>query len=141
MCHKCAKTACSLRKTSKIVKASFVKEQLWQTHFRFNLVETISIKSYDHKNQSEAKILKHPDANIIADGSGLVIIDDLVDSGKTMQLVKEMFPKAHYASVYAKPNGRKIVDTFITEVSQDTWIFFPWDMALQYVAPYRGDGW
>ena len=57
-----------------------------------------------------------------------------------MQLVREMFPKAHYASVYAKPNGRKIVDTFITEVSQDTWIFFPWDMALQYVAPYRGDG-
>ena len=104
------------------------------------LVETISIKSYDHKNQLEAKILKHPDANIIADGSGLVIIDDLVDSGKTMQLVKEMFPKAHYASVYAKPNGKKIVDTFITEVSQDTWIFFPWDMTLQYVAPYRGDG-
>ena len=26
----------------------------------------------------------------------------------------------------------------ITEVSQDTWIFFPWDMALQYVEPYRG---
>jgi xanthine phosphoribosyltransferase len=24
-------------------------------------------------------------------------------------------------------------------VSQDTWIFFPWDMALQYVRPYRGD--
>ena len=104
------------------------------------LVETISIKSYDHKNQSEAKILKDPNANLISDGSGIVIIDDLVDSGKTMQLVKEKYPKAHYASVYAKPHGRKIVDTFITEVSQDTWIFFPWDMALQYVAPFRGDG-
>ena len=104
------------------------------------LVETISIKSYYHKNQSEAKILKDPNANLISDGSGIVIIDDLVDSGKTMQLVKEMYPKAHYASVYAKPHGRKIVDTFITEVSQDTWIFFPWDMALQYVAPFRGDG-
>jgi len=23
-------------------------------------------------------------------------------------------------------------------VSQDTWIFFPWDLALQYVEPYRG---
>ena len=33
---------------------------------------------------------------------------------------------------------RPMVDTFITEVSQDTWIFFPWDMALQYVQPYRG---
>ena len=34
--------------------------------------------------------------------------------------------------------GRGQVDTFVTEVSQDTWIFFPWDMALQYVEPYRG---
>ena len=30
-----------------------------------------------------------------------------------------------------------MVDTYITEVSQDTWIFFPWDMALQYVQPFR----
>ena len=34
--------------------------------------------------------------------------------------------------------GEPQVDTFITGVSQDTWIFFPWDMALQYVEPYRG---
>jgi xanthine phosphoribosyltransferase len=25
--------------------------------------------------------------------------------------------------------------TFVTEVSQDTWIYFPWDMDLQYVEP------
>ena len=25
--------------------------------------------------------------------------------------------------------------TFITEVSQDTWIYFPWDLDLQYVEP------
>ncbi len=31
-----------------------------------------------------------------------------------------------------------MVDSYITEVSQDTWIFFPWDMALMYVEPYRG---
>jgi len=27
------------------------------------------------------------------------------------------------------------VDTFITEVSQDTWILFPWDTEAQFVAP------
>ena len=36
-----------------------------------------------------------------------------------------MLPGAHFATVYAKPKGREMVDTFITEVSQDTWIFFP----------------
>ena len=104
------------------------------------VVETISIKSYDHRNQRPAKILKHPNGDLMSKGEGIVIIDDLVDSGKTMQLVKDQYPMAHFASVYAKPNGREVVDTYITEVSQDTWIFFPWDMALQYVAPFKGDG-
>ncbi len=102
-------------------------------------VDTISIKSYDHQAQSQAVVLKAPDAEIIGDGEGILIIDDLVDTGKTLEVVKSRYPKAHIATVYAKPMGRPMVDTFITEVSQDTWIFFPWDMALQYVEPYRGN--
>ena len=60
--------------------------------------------------------------------------------GKTLELVRRLYPKAHFATVYAKPSGQPMVDTFITEVSQDTWIFFPWDMALQYVQPYARQG-
>ena len=101
-------------------------------------VDTISVKSYDNQTQSSAAILKAPDAALMRDGSGVLVIDDLVDTGKTLALVREMFPKAHFATVYAKPKGRAMVDTYITEVSQDTWIFFPWDMALQYVEPFRG---
>ena len=101
-------------------------------------VDTISIKSYDHQSQNEASVLKTPDLALMGDGTGVLIVDDLVDSGKTLEVVRAMFPKAHFATVYAKPKGRPQVDTFITEVSQDTWIFFPWDMALQYVEPYRG---
>ncbi|EAQ07340.1 MULTISPECIES: xanthine phosphoribosyltransferase [Yoonia] len=101
-------------------------------------VDTISVKSYDHQNQSEARVLKAPDAALMGDGTGILVVDDLVDSGKTLELVRALFPKAHFATVYAKPKGRPQVQTFITEVSQDTWIFFPWDMALQYVEPYRG---
>ena len=101
-------------------------------------VDTISIKSYDHQQQSEAKVLKSPDTSMMGDGEGILIIDDLVDTGKTPEVVKTLYPKAHIATVYAKPMGRPMVDSFITEVSQDTWIFFPWDMALQYVEPYRG---
>lgn len=102
-------------------------------------VDTISIKSYDHQSQSAASVLKKPDDELMGDGTGILIIDDLVDSGKTLEVVRALYPKAHFATVYAKPKGRPQVDTFITEVSQDTWIFFPWDMALQYVEPYRGN--
>ena len=101
-------------------------------------VDTISIKSYDNQSQSEAVVLKSPDDAMIGDGSGILIVDDLVDTGKTLEVVKKLYPKAHIATVYAKPQGRPMVDSFITEVSQDTWIFFPWDMAMQYVEPYRG---
>ncbi len=101
-------------------------------------VDTISVKSYDHQQQSDAVVLKSPDMALMGDGTGVLIIDDLVDTGKTLKVVRELFPKAHIATVYAKPKGRPMVETFITEVSQDTWIFFPWDMALQYVEPYRG---
>lgn len=101
-------------------------------------IDTISIKSYDRQEQSKAVIIKGPDETIMGDGTGILIIDDLVDTGKTLEIVRDKYPKAHFATVYAKPMGRPMVDTFITEVSQDTWIFFPWDMALQYVEPYRG---
>ena len=102
------------------------------------IVDTISVKSYNYQSQSEPKIIKTPDDLVAQDGTGILIIDDLVDTGKTLELVRGLMPKAHVATVYAKPMGRAQVDTFITEVSQDTWIFFPWDMALQYVEPYRG---
>ena len=107
-------------------------------------VDTISVKSYHSgggkaDQRREAQVLKSPDADLVGDGSGILIIDDLVDSGKTLELVRRLYPKAHVATVYAKPMGKPQVDSYITEVSQDTWIFFPWDMALQYVKPYRGD--
>ncbi len=101
-------------------------------------VDTISVKSYDHQDRSEAKVLKAPDAAMMGDGTGILVVDDLVDTGRTVELVRDLYPNAHFATVYAKPQGEPMVHTFITGVSQDTWIFFPWDMALQYVQPYRG---
>ncbi|SFH32991.1 xanthine phosphoribosyltransferase [Palleronia marisminoris] len=102
------------------------------------IVDTISVKSYEHQSQAEARVLKSPDVELMGDGKGVLIVDDLVDSGRTLEVVRAAFPKAHFATVYAKPKGRPQVDTYVTEVSQDTWIFFPWDMGLQYVPPYRG---
>jgi len=49
-----------------------------------------------------------------------------------------LFRSAHIATVYAKPTGRDMADTFVTEVSQDTWIYFPWDMEMSYVEPISG---
>lgn len=104
------------------------------------LIETVCVASYhDYQNQGSMKVLKEiaPAVRALGDGRGrgVLVIDDLTDTGKTAKVVREMLPEAHFATVYAKPAGRPMVDTFVTEVSQDTWIYFPWDMGLTYQAP------
>ncbi|SHJ43217.1 xanthine phosphoribosyltransferase [Aureimonas altamirensis DSM 21988] len=101
------------------------------------LIETVCVASYhDYETQGELKVLKGISPDLTGDdGDGVLIVDDLTDTGKTAALVRSMLPKAHFATVYAKPKGRPLVDTFITEVSQDTWIFFPWDLGLTFQAP------
>jgi xanthine phosphoribosyltransferase len=92
-------------------------------------------------SQGDLKVLKTVAADIAAlgggRGKGVLVVDDLVDTGQTAKMVREILPDAHFAAVYAKPMGRPLVDTFVTEVSQDTWIFFPWDTGLAFQPPIR----
>ncbi|MBK8082836.1 MAG: xanthine phosphoribosyltransferase [Devosia sp.] len=104
-------------------------------------VESVAVKSYDHQNQGGIKVLKPITDELLQKartGGKILIVDDLVDTGATARVVRDMLPGAHFATVYAKPKGREMVDTFITEVSQDTWIFFPWDLDVAYVPPISG---
>lgn len=102
------------------------------------VIETVCISSYDYGKQSQIKVLKGVADNLVENGgAGVLIVDDLVDTGATAKAVREMLPRAHFATVYAKPAGRPLVDTFVTEVSQDTWIYLPWDMTLQFAPPIR----
>ncbi len=121
-----------------ITRGGLVPAAIVARELDIRTIDTICVKSYQHQTQSAAQVLKAPDAQLTGDGEGVLVIDDLVDTGRTLEVVRAQYPRAHFATVYAKPKGRPLVDTFITEVSQDTWIFFPWDMALQYVKPIRG---
>ncbi len=114
-----------------ITRGGLVPAAIIARELEIRLIETVCIASYDHKDQGEAKIIK----SVEGDGENWLIIDDLVDTGKTARIVREMLPKAHLATVYAKPEGLPMVDTFITEVSQDTWIHFPWDVELKFSQP------
>jgi xanthine phosphoribosyltransferase len=112
-----------------LVPAAIVAREL-----EVRLVDTFCVASYDDRTKGQVKVLK----SIAGDGTGLLIIDDLVDTGHTARVVRDMLPKAHFATVYAKPAGRPLVDTFVTEVSQDTWILFPWDIEPQFAPPIAG---
>ncbi|MFM2482236.1 xanthine phosphoribosyltransferase [Celerinatantimonas sp. YJH-8] len=94
-------------------------------------VDTVCISSYDHNNQRDLHVLK----KVETDGEGFIVIDDLVDTGGTAKAIREMYPKARFVTVYAKPQGKPLVDDFVTEVPQGTWIEQPWDMAEVFVKP------
>ena len=119
-----------------ITRGGLVPAAIVARELDVRLVDTVCVSSYDHQDLRTPKILK----SVAADGQKTLIVDDLVDTGSTAKLVRQMLPDAHFATVYAKPAGRPLVDTFITEVSQDTWIYFPWDMELQFVRPIAESG-
>jgi xanthine phosphoribosyltransferase len=121
-----------------VTRGGLVPAALVARELDIRLVDTVCVTSYDSsaggtaaQMQGQVHVLK----SVSGDGDGYLLIDDLVDTGKTAQVVRQLLPKAYFATLYAKPAGRPVVDTYITEVSQDTWIHFPWDLAPAYAQP------
>jgi xanthine phosphoribosyltransferase len=123
-----------------ITRGGLVPAAIVARELSIRVIETVSIASY-HKHQvaGDVRILKAMASEFVAlAGRGILVVDDLVDTGRTAQVMRDLLPHAHFATVYAKPLGRPLVDTFVTEVSQDTWIDFPWDLGLAFQTPIAG---
>jgi len=64
------------------------------------VIETVSFVSYhDYKQQGLEGFEK------LDQGARILVVDDLVDTGATAKVVREMLPKAHFATIYAKPSA------------------------------------
>ena len=121
-----------------LVPAALVAREL-----DIRLVDTICVTSYDASSGTEAAQVQG-EVNILktvpGDGDGFLLIDDLVDTGKTARVVRQLLPKAHFATLYAKPAGRPIVDTCVKEFKQNKWIHFPWDIEYKFATPIKHGG-
>ena len=121
-----------------ITRGGLVPAAIVARELAIRVVDTVCVTTYgtegsDDKKRGAPRIIKPP--SVGGDGEGWLIVDDLVDTGVTARAVRALLPKAHFATIYAKPAGRPLVDTFVTEVSQDTWIYFPWDLEQRPVEP------
>jgi len=127
-----------------ITRGGLVPAAIVARELGIKVIETVCVSSYNHASQGEVTMLKGVAPAIVAlgggQGVGVLLVDDLVDTGRTATVVRALVPRAHLATVYAKPMGRPLVDTFITEVSQDTWIYFPWDTGLAFQPPINEAG-
>jgi len=115
-----------------ITRGGLVPAAIIARELEIRVVDTVCISSYDYQEQQQINILKSID---IRDSENWLIIDDLVDTGQTAKTIRSMLPKSIFATVYAKPAGRPLVDIYVTEVSQDTWILFPWDSEPKFSEP------
>jgi len=122
-----------------ITRGGLVPAAILARELNIRLIDTICVTSYKPSSDDDSTQNKQGEIELLkgveGDGEGMLLIDDLVDTGKTARYVREMLPKAHLATIYAKPAGVDLVDTYITEVSQDTWIRFPWDMEYTFSTP------
>ena len=110
-----------------ITRGGLVPAAIIARELNLRLIDTVCCSTYDRMERgAKVEMLKGTLAEQDK-GKGWLIVDDLVDTGVTARAVRAMLPEAHFATVYAKPAGRPTVDSYITEVSQDTWILFPWD--------------
>ncbi len=120
-----------------ITRGGLVPAAIIARELDIHLLETLCVVSYDWQKQEEGcTVLKSMEGS----GKGWLILDDLVDTGRTAKEVRKLLPAATLATVYAKPAGKRMVDVFVTEVSQDTWILFPWDSEVQYIKPLVAKG-
>ena len=130
-----------------ITRGGLVPAALVARELDIRLVDTICVTSYGAgqegemrggpaQEQGSIKLLK----GVAGDGEGYLLIDDLVDTGRTAQAVRKLLPKAYFATLYAKPAGRGIVDTFVKEFKQTKWIHFPWDIEYSFATPIKDGG-
>ena len=126
-----------------ITRGGLVPAALVARELGIRLIDTVCLASYGiaelggtEKHQSAVKVLK----GVAGDGEGYLLIDDLVDTGRTAQVVRQMLPKAYFATLYAKPSGRPFVDTCIKEFKQNKWIYFPWDIDYRFSRPIKDSG-
>ncbi|KIL97997.1 Xanthine-guanine phosphoribosyltransferase [Paramagnetospirillum magnetotacticum MS-1] len=110
-----------------IARGGLVPAAILAIELNIRKVDTVCIAGYDESTRHDLEVLKR----ISGDGAGWLVVDDLVDTGRTAQVVRDMLPGGHYATLYAKPSGRPMVHTHVEDVEQETWLIFPWEAVEQ----------
>ncbi|WP_097032605.1 xanthine phosphoribosyltransferase [Sodalis endosymbiont of Henestaris halophilus] len=114
-----------------VSRGGLVPSALIARELNIRYVDTVCVSSYDHDNHRDLNVLKPA----IKAAEGFIVVDDLVDTGSTVKTIREMYPKAHFVAIFAKPAGRPLVDDYIIDIPQNTWIEQPWDMGIVFVPP------
>ena len=89
------------------------------------------VKSYDDKKQTELTVEQNIDFDSMDSSSRLLIVDDICDTGKTFDHIREKignkFELVRYAALFARKDSHKKVDHYSVVIKDATWVVFPWE--------------
>ncbi|CAL4321965.1 xanthine phosphoribosyltransferase [Buchnera aphidicola] len=115
-----------------VSRGGLVPSALLARELGIRCIDTVCIASYNYNClQKDRKVIKRAQGN----GEKIIVVDDLVDTGGTAKIIRNLYPKAHFVTIFAKPMGRLLVDDYIIDIEQNIWIEQPWDMSISYTPP------
>ncbi len=115
-----------------ILRGGWVVARLLSDYLGVNSVEAVGIRFYKGVGERhERPVITRPLTADVGEKK-VLIVDDVADSGKTLQITIELLqlygPKeVKTASIYVKPTTVIVPDFYVIET--DAWIIFPWEYA------------
>jgi len=93
---------------------------------------TFGVASYaGEKNTGEMKVTQNIDFDKLPKDSRILVVDDKVDTGGTINFMREVigdrFDYVRYAAIFAEKRATKKVDHYGVVLADHTWVDFPWE--------------
>lgn len=113
-----------------VTRGGLIPAGMISQHLDITVIETIGLVSYHGQAQTAVKVTKSPKIPE-DDHHKWLIVDELVDTGATVNYLRQHFPNSDIAAVYAKPKGHGIADYTGIEFDESRWLVFPWETDAQ----------
>ncbi len=112
-----------------ITRGGLVPSAIIASELDIRKIETYGIKTYSdsHEQEKNYEILSIPVEALKDQGEGWIVIDELVDTGKTANYIMNQLPLAKLFAVYTKLPNQKNISIYIKEFNKNIWLCFPWE--------------
>ncbi len=110
-----------------VTRGGLIPSAIVASELNIRNIETIAICSYEEECQmKDMKILSLP-TNAMKDlGTGWLVVDELVDTGQTLEYIKTVLPHASFYSLITKIDT-DLINGYVEKHNPNSWIYFPWE--------------
>lgn len=105
-----------------VSRGGLVPACLLAHRLNINRVESININKLDLHGPID--LIKY---QFSQNQDKFLVVDEIVDTGYTFRMIRNVLPYVYYVALYTKPKGFEFADLIGVKIIQDTWLHFPWE--------------